>query len=115
MTLRLAALGQGGRQPLPLARGRRYFRRLAAAFAVFLAGVGGGSTTVFACPVCFGAEETTMVSGTRLGVMVMLGITVVMQGAFVGFFLYLRQRAKRHADTELDSEWSELQRASKTS
>ena len=115
MTLRLAALGQGGRQPLPLARGRRYFRRLAAAFAVFLAGVGGGSTTVFACPVCFGAEETTMVSGTRLGVMVLLGITVVMQGAFVGFFLYLRQRAKRHADIELDSEWSELQRASKTS
>jgi hypothetical protein len=32
----------------------------------------------------------------------------------VGFFLYLRKRAKRMADVELDSEWSELQRASRT-
>ncbi len=67
------------------------------------------------CPQCFGAEETSMVSGTQLGVLVMVAITVVVQGGFVAFFLYLRKRAKRSADVELDTEWSELQRPSRTS
>ena len=74
-----------------------------------------GRATVFACPACFGAEETSMIDGTRLGVLVMLGILLVVQGAFVSFFLYLRKQAKRHADAEIEDEWSELQRASKTS
>ena len=69
-----------------------------------------GSSSVFACPVCFGAEETSMIDGTKLGILVLLAITVSVQGAFVGFFLYLRKRAKRFAETELDAEWSELQR-----
>ena len=71
----------------------------------------GGSASVLACPLCFGAEETSMVDGTKLGVLVMVGITLVVQGGFVGFFLYLRKRAKRVADLELESEWSELQQA----
>ncbi|HST08530.1 MAG TPA: hypothetical protein VLJ83_10175 [Gemmatimonadaceae bacterium] len=66
---------------------------------------------LLACSVCFGAEETTLVAGTRLGVLVMLVITLAVQGGFVGFFLYLRRRAKRNADIELDTEWSELQRS----
>ena len=73
-----------------------------------------GTTRVLACPVCFGAEETTMISGTKLGVLFMLGITLAVQGAFVGFFVYLRKRARRMAELELDSEWAELQRASRT-
>ena len=82
--------------------------------AVFM--VIGGSSSAFACPVCFGAEETSMIDGTKLGIMVLLAITLVVQGAFAGFFLYLRRRAKRIAEIELDSEWSELQRgASRTS
>lgn len=75
----------------------------------------GGHATVFACPQCFGAEETTMIDGTKIGVLVMLGITLVVQGGFAGFFLYLRTRAKRSAEVELDAEWSELQRPSRTS
>jgi len=70
----------------------------------------GGSSSVLACPVCFGAEETSMVDGAKLGVLVMLAITLAVQGGFVAFFLYLRRRAKRIADIELDTEWSELQR-----
>jgi len=66
---------------------------------------------VLACTMCFGAEETTMVNGTKLGVLVMLAITLAVQGGFVGFFFYLRRRAKRNADVELDTEWSELQRS----
>jgi hypothetical protein len=73
-----------------------------------------GGTTVLACPVCFGAEETSIIDGTKLGVAVMLGITLAVQGGFVGFFLYLRKRAKRIADIELDAEWSELQGSSRT-
>jgi heme/copper-type cytochrome/quinol oxidase subunit 2 len=75
----------------------------------------GGSSSVLACPVCFGAEETHMIAGTKLGVLAMLGVTMAVQGAFVAFFLYLRRRAKRLAAIELDSEWSELQRGSRTS
>ena len=75
----------------------------------------GGSSTVFACPMCFGAEETSMIDGTKLGVVVLLAITLTVQGGFLGFFLYLRKHAKRIADVELDTEWSELQRGSRTS
>jgi hypothetical protein len=72
----------------------------------------GGSSPVFACPVCFGlldAEDSSMIDGTRLGILVLLAITLAVQGAFVAFFLYLRRRAKRIADMDLDTEWSELQ------
>jgi heme/copper-type cytochrome/quinol oxidase subunit 2 len=68
-----------------------------------------GSSTVLACPVCFGAEETHLIDGTKLGILALLGITLAVQGAFAGFFLYLRRRAKRIADIDLDTEWSELQ------
>jgi heme/copper-type cytochrome/quinol oxidase subunit 2 len=71
---------------------------------------------LLACPMCFGAEESSLIDGAKLGVLVMLGITLGVQGGFVGFFLYLRKRAKRNAEIELDTEWSELQRgASRTS
>jgi hypothetical protein len=69
----------------------------------------GGSSSVLACPVCFGAEETSMIDGAKLGVLALLAVTLAVQGAFLGFFLYLRQRAKRIAEIDLDIEWSELQ------
>ena len=74
----------------------------------------GGSSTVFACPMCFGAEESSMIEGTKVGVFVLLAVLLVVQGAFGGFFLYLRKRAKQIADLDLDNEWSELQRGSRT-
>ena len=85
------------------------------AFTTAAAVMIGGGSSVFACPVCFGAEETSMVDGARLGVLVMLAILFAVQGGFVGFFLYLRTRAKRVADAELDTEWSELQTSPRTS
>jgi len=86
-------------------------RVLATAMAVTIF----GSSSLLACPVCFGAEETSMIDGARLGVLVMLAVLFAVQGGFVGFFLYLRKRAKRMADIELDTEWSELQRSPRTS
>ncbi len=78
-------------------------------FATAVAVVIFGSSSVLACPVCFGAEETSMIDGAKLGVLVMLAITLVVQGGFVSFFLYLRKRANRMANIELDTEWSEFQ------
>ena len=89
--------------------------RLASIIVMAAAVLIGSSGTAYACPVCFGAEEHSMIDGTRLGIMVLLAITAVVQGAFVGFFLYLRKRAKQNADIELDMEWLELQRGSRTS
>jgi predicted transporter len=74
-----------------------------------------GSSSVFACPVCFGAEETSMITASKLGVLVLVGITLAVQGAFAAFFFYLRKRAKLIADADLDNEWSELQGSPKTS
>jgi hypothetical protein len=85
-------------------------RALATAALVVIA----GGSRVLACPMCFGAEESSMLAGTKLGMLVMLAITFAVQGAFVGFFLYLRRRAKRMAEIDLDTEWSELQGASRT-
>ena len=56
-----------------------------------------------------------MIDGAKLGVLVLLAVTLAVQGGFVGFFLYLRKRAKQMAELELDDEWSELQRGSRTS
>jgi hypothetical protein len=102
-----------------MSRLRRFYLRACrnggrvAATALFAAIAGGAR--LLACPLCFGAEETSMIDGTKLGVMVLLAITLVVQGGFVAFFLYLRRRAKRIADIELDAEWSELQGVSRTS
>jgi hypothetical protein len=86
--------------------------RLGLATALFVALAGG--TGLLACPLCFGAEETPLIDGAKLGVLVMLGVLFAVQGAFVAFFLYLRRRAKQNADIELDLEWSEFQRGSRT-
>ena len=67
-----------------------------------------------ACTMCFGAQETSMIDGAKLGVLVMLAVLFAVQGGFVGFFLYLRNRSKRIADIELDTEWAELQKAPRT-
>ena len=83
--------------------------RAATAVAVVLA----GHSTALACPVCFGAAESPLIDGAKVGVLVMVAITLAVQGAFLGFFLYLRKRAKQIAEIELDTEWSELQRASR--
>jgi hypothetical protein len=94
-----------------LAPGEGIRRAVMTATAVMI----GGGSSVFACPVCFGAAETSMIDGAKLGVLVLLAVTLAVQGGFVGFFLYLRKRAKRIADIELDAEWSELQGAPRTS
>ena len=51
-----------------------------------------------------------MIDAARLGVWLLLAVTVAVQGAFAAFFLCLHRRARQAADRELDEEWSRLQR-----
>jgi len=67
------------------------------------------------CPQCFGAQDSSLIDGAKLGVLVMVAVTLAVQGAFVAFFFYLRKRAKKMADVDLETEWLELQRGSRTS
>ena len=90
---------------------RRVLTTAAAVAAVMI----GTESSVLACPVCFGAEETHMIDATKLGIFALLAVTLAVQGGFLGFFLYLRKRAKRNADVDLDMEWLDLQRGSRTS
>ena len=64
-----------------------------------------------ACPSCYGEAEGPMIDAARLGIGLLLGITLLIQGGFVAFFLYLRRQARKARDQALDAERSELQRA----
>lgn len=56
----------------------------------------------FACPSCFGQAEGPLVDAARLGIWLLLAVTLVLQGAFAAFFLYLRRRAAKTADQTID-------------
>lgn len=69
-----------------------------------------------ACDVCYGAAASgsPLVSGARLGVFLLLGITVAVLGGFAKFFFYLRNRARQTETDQIASEWAEFQRSSST-
>ncbi|HYG64153.1 MAG TPA: hypothetical protein VEL74_16375 [Thermoanaerobaculia bacterium] len=50
-----------------------------------------------ACTSCYGAADAgaPLISGARLGVFLLLGITLAVLAGFVRFFLYLRKRARQ--------------------
>lgn len=50
-----------------------------------------------ACPICFGAADSPLLDGARLGVLAMAGITVGVLAAFARWFLKLRQLQRRGA------------------
>jgi hypothetical protein len=50
--------------------------------------------TAFACPVCFGQNDSPMASAANLSILVMLVITIGMLAAFASFFIYLMRRAR---------------------
>jgi hypothetical protein len=68
---------------------------------------------ILACAACYGANvDSPLVDGARIGVWLLLGVTLCVQGGFAAFFIQLRRRAKRAHDAELETEWSELQKTS---
>jgi hypothetical protein len=93
-------------------RGRLLVRVVLVAVVAFLVSLAPAR----ACQACFGANvDSPLVDGATLGVFLLLGVTLSVQGGFVAFFLYLRRRAKRLQAAELASEWADLQRSLPTS
>ena len=85
------------------------------AFTTAAAVMIGGGTSALAAQAAQLTGDTSIMDGAKLGILVLLAITLAMQGAFVCFFLYLRKRAKHIADVDLDTEWSEVQRSPRRS
>jgi len=48
----------------------------------------------FACPVCFGQNDSPLALGINYGILAMLGFVVTLWVAFGSFFIYLRRRAR---------------------
>lgn len=48
-----------------------------------------------ACGSCYGLADGPMIDAARLGIWFMLGTTILVQGGFAAFFVYLHRRASR--------------------
>ncbi len=81
------------------------------AFTTAAAVMIGGGTSALAAQEAQLVGDTSIMDGAMLGILAMLAITFAMQGAFAGFFFYLRKRAKRIADIDLDTERLHAQQA----
>ena len=61
-------------------------------FAVILALVLGATGTALACPVCFRVEENATTDGVQVAVLVLVGVTAVVLGAFARFIVLFAGR-----------------------
>ena len=84
-------------------------------FGAAVAAMIGGGTSALAAQATQLEGDTSIMDGAMVGILAMLAVTFAMQGAFAGFFFYLRKRAKRIADIDLKTEWSEVQRSPRRS
>jgi hypothetical protein len=57
-------------------------------------------SAVEACTVCFGEAEGPMIDGARMGVFMLFGLTILVQGAFGAFFITLYRRSRGAARNE---------------
>ena len=75
-----------------------------------------GAMPAAACDVCYGAAKSgsPLITGARLGVFLLVGVTAAVLGAFAKFFFYLRNRARQTEIEQIDSEWAQFQRSSST-
>ena len=90
-------------------------RHRLAAMGVALTAVLIQTAPAAACTVCYGEDNGSgMVTSARLGVFLLLAITMVVLGAFAKFFFYLRNRARQAESEIIASEWAHLQRSSST-
>jgi hypothetical protein len=83
---------------------------------VLLAVLALAPSVASACESCYGAAtESPLIDAAKVGMFLLLAVTLSVQGGFVAFFLHLRRRAKRYAQAQLEAEWNELQRRDSTS
>ena len=53
-------------------------------------------STLFACAVCYGASDAAQTQGQNAGILMLLGVTGVVLGGFLGMIVYLVRRARRY-------------------
>jgi hypothetical protein len=63
---------------------------------------------MLACSSCYGQASGPLVDAARLGIWLLLGVTLCVQGAFAAFFLHLRRQARRFAEAAPPDESSRL-------
>ena len=68
--------------------------------ALFIALMLAAPRAAFACPVCFGQNDSPMAVAVNMGIIAMLVVVAGVLGAFASFFIYLMRRAKRVAAQE---------------
>lgn len=83
--------------------GRRWLA--AAAVLVVLLGAAGRA---WACPACFGDAQGPLIDAARLGIWLLLGVTLCLQVGFAAFFLHLRRRAAKAGDQALKQDVRDL-------
>jgi hypothetical protein len=85
-------------------------RTRAAAAAALLALLSAAPAA--ACSVCFGTldNDSPLVDAAKLGVFLLLGVTVAVLGGMTRFFFHLRTRAKQAESDGIAAEWTDLQR-----
>ena len=66
-----------------------------------------------ACESCYGKAEGSMIDGARMGVLLLVGVTLSVQVGFVAFFFHLRRRARQSEEDSLNTEWADLQKGPK--
>jgi len=69
-------------------------RRAATTIHATIAMVVAISRPAFACPVCFGANDSPMALAANMGIIAMLVVVIGVLAAFASFFIYLMRRAK---------------------
>lgn len=85
---------------------RRKAKTLVTAVVLYLL----ASPAAQACETCYGKAEGSMIDGARMGVLLLVLVTMSVQVGFVAFFFHLRRRAKLAADDSVNAEWTDLQR-----
>ena len=85
---------------------RRKARTLVTAAVLWLMAHGAAQ----ACEACYGQAQGAMIDGARMGVVLLVAVTLSVQVGFVAFFFHLRRRAKQAEEDALNTEWTDLQR-----
>ena len=107
-------MSRSSRRSRTVSGGFAGWRALLAATALSMLSALFSAAPAAACEVCYGsrANASPLVTSARLGVFLLLGITVAVLGGFVKFFFYLRHRAQQAEIESIESEWAQLQRSS---
>ena len=68
------------------------------------AGLAVAPSSLLACATCYGDPQSSMTKGLNLGILTLLGVTVLVLGGVGAFIFSLARRARRHAVAEFTAQ-----------